>query len=107
MLDEKQIIVLADNQDITRAGLQYVLSQLTESEQRQVSDKAGMMAVLSIYSAIAASLQDSGFVAALTNKPRPTHRDYNSVFWFNISCSAFIYIVLWFCAPLIIVGVCI
>ena len=47
MLDEKQIIVLADNQDITRAGLQYVLSQLTESEQRQVSDKAGMMAVLS------------------------------------------------------------
>lgn len=65
------------------------------------SEDYGMMAVLSIYSAIAASLQDSGFVAALTNKPRPTHRDYNSVFWFNISCSAFIYIVLWFCAPLI------
>lgn len=65
------------------------------------SEDYGMMAVLSIYSAIAASLQDSGFVAALTNKPRPTHRDYNSVFWFNISCSAVIYIVLWVCAPLI------
>ena len=65
------------------------------------SEDYGMMAVLSIYSAIAASLQDSGFVAALTNKPHPTHRDYNSVFWFNISCSAAIYIILWFAAPLI------
>ena len=65
------------------------------------SEDYGMMAVLSIYSAIAASLQDSGFVAALTNKSRPTHRDYNSVFWFNITCSAVIYAILWFCAPLI------
>lgn len=65
------------------------------------SDDYGMMAVLSIYSAIAASLQESGFVAALTNRRHPTHRDYNSVFWFNIMCSAVIYIILWFCAPLI------
>ncbi len=61
----------------------------------------GMTAVLAIYSTIAASIQDSGFVAALTNKRNPTHRDYNSVFWFNILTSATIYIVLWFCAPLI------
>lgn len=61
----------------------------------------GMTAVLSIYSTIAAAIQDSGFVAALTNKRNPTHRDYNSVFWFNILTSATIYAVLWFCAPLI------
>lgn len=61
----------------------------------------GMIAVLSIYSAIAASLQDSGFVQALTNKPRATHRDYNSVFWFNVVVSAAIYVILWICAPLI------
>jgi lipopolysaccharide exporter len=61
----------------------------------------GMTAVLAIYSTIAAQLQDSGFVSALTNKQNPTHRDYNSVFWFNILTSAAIYIVLWFCAPMI------
>jgi len=61
----------------------------------------GMIAVLSIYSAIAASLQDSGFVQALTNKPHATHRDYNSVFWFNVLVSAAIYVILWICAPLI------
>lgn len=61
----------------------------------------GMTAVLAIFSSIAASLQDSGFVSALTNKKNPTHNDYNSVFWFNIITSAMIYIILWFCAPLI------
>lgn len=61
----------------------------------------GMTGVLAIYSAIAGSLQDSGFVSALTNKRDATHRDYNSVFWFNVLCSALIYIILWFCAPFI------
>lgn len=61
----------------------------------------GMTAVLAIYSTIAAAIQDSGFVSALTNKRNPTHRDYNSVFWFNILTSVTIYVILWFCAPLI------
>ena len=31
----------------------------------------------------------------------PTHDDYNAVFWFNILAGAVIYVVLFFCAPLI------
>jgi len=50
---------------------------------------------------VATSLQDSGFVVALVNKKDATHRDYNSVFWFNICVSAFMYVVLFLCAPLI------
>ena len=52
--------------------------------------------------AIAAALQESGFISALTNRKNATHVDYNSVFWFNISVSAFIYVILWFSAPLIV-----
>lgn len=62
----------------------------------------GLASELAIFSAIAAALQESGFISALTNRKNATHVDYNSVFWFNISVSAFLYVVLWFCAPLIV-----
>ena len=62
----------------------------------------GLASELAIFSAIAAALQESGFISALTNRKNATHVDYNSVFWFNISVSAFIYVILWFSAPLIV-----
>ena len=61
----------------------------------------GPIGMLAIFSAIAGSLQDSGFVAALANRKSVTHDDYNAVFWFNIIISLFIYGVLFLCAPLI------
>ncbi len=62
----------------------------------------GLAGELAIFSALAAALQESGFISALTNRKNPTHTDYNSVFWFNICVSATIYVILWFCAPLIV-----
>ena len=61
----------------------------------------GLIGMLTIFTLIANSLQDSGFVTALTNKRNATHRDYNSVFWFNIGVSLCLYILFFFCAPLI------
>lgn len=61
----------------------------------------GMVAVISIFPLIASALQNSGFTAALANLSAPEHRDYNSVFWFNIIVGLSGYIVLFFCAPLI------
>lgn len=61
----------------------------------------GMVASLYIFSAIASALQEGGFIAALCNRKEPTHEEYNSVFWFNIMVSTLLYIILWFCAPLI------
>ncbi|MCH5176012.1 MAG: lipopolysaccharide biosynthesis protein [Prevotellaceae bacterium] len=61
----------------------------------------GLIGMLTIFTLIANSLQDSGFVAALTNRRNATHRDYNSVFWFNICVSLCLYIFLFFFAPLI------
>ena len=64
-------------------------------------DDYGMIAMISIFSLIANELQSSGFKTALVNQPHPTHEDYNAVFWFNVMAGAVIYVILFFCAPLI------
>ena len=61
----------------------------------------GMVGMLSIFSLIAGSLQESGFIAALANKREISHKDYNAVFWFSTGLSACLYLILFFCAPLI------
>lgn len=61
----------------------------------------GIIGMLTIFTAIAGNLQSSGFSNALINIKTPTHEDYNAVFWFNILSSFTIYIILFFCAPLI------
>lgn len=61
----------------------------------------GMTAMLAVFSVIANELQSSGFKTGLINLKSPAHDDYNAVFWFNILAGAAIYVVLFFCAPLI------
>ena len=61
----------------------------------------GMTAMLAVFSVIANELQSSGFKTGLINLKEPKHEDYNAVFWFNILAGAAIYVVLFFCAPLI------
>ncbi len=61
----------------------------------------GIIGILTIFTLIAGNLQSSGFTQALVNLKTPTHRDYNSVFWFNIIVSFAIYVVLFLGAPLI------
>lgn len=65
-------------------------------------DDFGPIGMLAIFSAIAGSLQDSGFVAALANRKEVTHDDYNAVFWFNILISAIMYLLLFLAAPLLV-----
>ena len=61
----------------------------------------GMVGMLAIFTAIAGTLQDSGFTSALANKKEVTHRDYNAVFWFSFLTGITLYIILFFSAPLI------
>lgn len=61
----------------------------------------GMVGMLTIFSLVASSLQEGGFISALNRKKDATHRDYNAVFW---TCSLFslsIYLLLFLTAPLI------
>ena len=61
----------------------------------------GMVGMLTIFTLIATSLQESGFISGLNRKKDVSAADYNAVFWFNVLCSVSIYVVLFFCAPLI------
>ena len=61
----------------------------------------GMTAMLAVFSVIANELQSSGFKTGLINMKSPSHNDYNAVFWFNIIAGVAIYLVLFFCSPLI------
>lgn len=60
-----------------------------------------VIAILTIFVAIAGDLQSSGFTQGLVNLKRPTARDYNSVFSFNIIMSVTMYAILFFSAPFI------
>lgn len=61
----------------------------------------GLVGMLTIFTTVAATLQESGFTAALVNIKKPTDNDYNSVFWFCNIVSVFLFAILFFCAPLI------
>ena len=64
-------------------------------------DDYGPIGMLAIFSAIAGSLQESGFVAALANRKEVRHDDYNAGFWFSVIVSLLLYAGLYFAAPLI------
>lgn len=61
----------------------------------------GIVGLLTVFTAIAGDLQSSGFTQGLVNIHRPTVRDYNSVFSFNVVMSILMYTILFFCSPLI------
>jgi O-antigen/teichoic acid export membrane protein len=61
----------------------------------------GIVGMLSIFTAIALVVQDSGFGTALVNKKNVRHEDYNAVFWFSSMISLIMYLCLFFVAPLI------
>lgn len=85
------------------SGLQQLLSALFGIVIARLLDNTdyGMYGVLAIFIAIASTLQDSGFVTALVNKRNVTQEDYNAVFWCSFSIGTSIYIIFFFCAPLI------
>ena len=61
----------------------------------------GIVALITIFTLLAGCIQTAGFSQALANLKTPTKHDYNAVFWFNIIAGGILYVVLFFCAPLI------
>ena len=84
-------------------GFQQLLGLLVGIVLGRLLNRAdyGMIGMLAIFSAIAVILQESGFIAALANRKEAKDKDYNAVFWFSISCSAVLYVILFLSAPLI------
>lgn len=84
-------------------GVQQVLNALFGLVLARVLNASdyGMVGMLAIFSAIASTIQESGFTAALTNQKEIKHEDYNAVFWFSTLTGILFYLILFFCAPLI------
>ena len=61
----------------------------------------GLVGAVLVFQAFASLLVDSGFSSALIQRKEPTRADYSTVLWFNLSIATAIYIILYYCAPLI------
>jgi O-antigen/teichoic acid export membrane protein len=64
-------------------------------------DDYGLIGMLAIFTALANTIMESGFTSALTNRKEIRHEDYNAVFWFSLIAGMTLYLVLFFCAPVI------
>jgi O-antigen/teichoic acid export membrane protein len=61
----------------------------------------GLIGAVLVFQAFASLFVDSGFSYALIQRKAPTRLDYSTVLWFNLGVATAIYLVLFFCAPLI------
>ena len=61
----------------------------------------GMVGMLAIFTAAVGVLHEGGFSAALINRDVIDRRQYSSFFWCSITVSFILYLILFFCAPLI------
>lgn len=61
----------------------------------------GVLALLTIFTALAGCIQAAGFSQALANMKPPTRRDYSAVFWFNTLAGFSLYILLFLASPFI------
>lgn len=61
----------------------------------------GVIGMLGIFIAVAATFQDCGFTAALIQRKHCTQADYSTAYYFNLGIALILYAVLFFAAPVI------
>ena len=87
---------------IERFSVQVVQFVLTIVLARLVApSEYGLIAMLTIFIAVAQSFVDSGFSSALVQKKNRTETDFSTVFYFNIAISLILYMILYLSAPYI------
>lgn len=61
----------------------------------------GLLGIIAIFTAVCTALINGGFGSALIRKKDATNDDYNTAFIVNIGMSILLYVLIFFCAPLI------
>ncbi len=61
----------------------------------------GLIGMLAIFISLSQVFIDGGFSTALVQRQDRTNEDFSTVFYINLSMSIFLYLILFFCAPLI------
>ncbi len=82
-----------------KQGIYFVVSVILA--RLIMPDQFGLVAMLTVFTAVAGVFIDSGFSTALIRKTNRTQADCSTVYWFNIVISTACYIILFFCAPLV------
>lgn len=80
-------------------GIQLILSVII-ARLVQPSDY-GLIAMLSIFMAIAQTFIDCGFSNALIHKQKRTNIDYSTAFYFNVLIGIIVYVILYISSPFI------
>lgn len=83
------------SQQLLYAATGIILARLLSQED------FGLVGAILVFQAFASLFVDSGFSYALIQRKAPTRLDYSTVLWFNIGVATLIYVILFFCAPLI------
>nr|MDE7418991.1 oligosaccharide flippase family protein [Muribaculaceae bacterium] len=61
----------------------------------------GAIGMLAIFISVSQVLIDGGFASALIQKKLPTQTDYSTIFYWNVTFSSFLYLILFLFAPII------
>lgn len=64
-------------------------------------EEYGLIGIVLIFTTILTGVVDSGFSTALIRKKDTTEEDYNTMFITNLVVSVLLFLVLWFCSPII------
>ncbi|MBD5281960.1 MAG: lipopolysaccharide biosynthesis protein [Bacteroides sp.] len=66
-----------------------------------VPEDFGIIGMLAIFIVVSNTLIDSGFGAALVQKKSPSQVDYSTIFFWNLTFSIVLYLILWVSSPFI------
>lgn len=80
---------------VIQFGISVILARLI------APDQFGMVAMLTVFMAVAGCFIDSGLGNALFRKKDRTQTDCSTVFWFSLVVSVICYWILFFCAPFV------
>lgn len=64
-------------------------------------EEYGLIGIVTIFTTVMLGIVDSGFSNSLIRKQKVTDEDYNTLFYFNLFVSIFMFALLFVCAPLI------
>lgn len=97
--DAKKSVFWSGVQNIANQGIHFIITIIIA--RILTPEDYGLVAMLTIFFALAQAFIDSGLSGALIQKKECSDKDYNSVFVFSIVVSTTLYLILFVCAPLI------
>lgn len=97
--DAKRSVFWCGIQNIAHQGVNFIITIIIA--RILTPEDYGLIAMLTIFFALAQAFIDSGLSGALIQKKECTEKDYNSVFVFAVGVAILLYLILFICAPLI------